>query len=399
MNDDLLEGLEPDTGVMIDDPTPAGKDPQKQHSWTRLKTYETCPFLYKSIYPDKRKGELNPIMIVGRVVHEAVAIYNDHCIKMKVTSDHEKHKEFAWQAIENSNLPAEYYDEVFEMVKSYADSHEVDLESVVGAEEKLAVNRKFEQVPWDDPDVWFRAILDYVQISGHIAKITDYKTGWAMVTDPFQLDIYAWMIKKIYPQVTDIQIEVDYLRHEFQKTWTISDEDMPRIEKKLLTATRRIEKDKKFEPNVGIQCSYCPMWYCCPAMKAKDIPFKMPGSAKDAVALALELEKLARMASEAKKVLRTYVDKHGALEAGGRLFEFRASVKYEFDDVNELLVALDKEGVSLLDYVNVNYKKIKTLFSNAIIADLVKQLGTKHISVQFTSTKAKTPKKAVTDEA
>ena len=90
MSEELAEaGLEPDAGVLTDDPSTA-PDPQKIHSWTRINTFETCKFLYKGIYIDLRKGEKNPLMIVGHVVHEAVGLYNQHCIKQRVASDHDK---------------------------------------------------------------------------------------------------------------------------------------------------------------------------------------------------------------------------------------------------------------------------------------------------------------------
>ena len=301
--------------------------------------------------------------------------------------------------MENSNLPAAFHDDVFGLVKAYVDSHEVDIESVIGAEERIAIDRDGKQVDWDDPTAWFRAILDYLQISGHVAKITDYKTGWAMITNPFQLEIYAWLVKVLYPQVTDFQIEIDYLRHEFQKSITFGDDDVERIGERVASKIRTIEKETEFEPQVSIACSYCPLWYCCPAMKATDIPFKTPTDEGTAVTLALELEKLTRLKAEAQKVLRLWCDKSGALEAGGRLFQFKPSITYDFPDINDLLVKLDEHGVNLLEYVNVDNRKLKTLYSRPEIEQLVKAIGEKKVSVRFSTTKAKSEKKETAAEA
>lgn len=380
-------GIEVDAGV-IPDIEKGELQPSRTHSWSRLSMFQNCPQQWKLMYMDKKKGEVNPLTNVGRVCHDAIGRYNNHCIKNKLTSDFDKWKEFAWQAIENSDLPPEYNNEIFKLMEQYAQTHEVDLESVVGAEEKFAINKNREQVDWLAPDVWLRIVIDYLQISGNVAKITDYKTTWAMKSDPFQLMIYAWAIKQIYPHVTDFQIEIDYIRHEFQVCQTFTEEDLADIERAILAKINRVEAEERFEPNIGVQCSYCPVWYACPAMSDTTIRrFQLPKSYIEASGLALELEKYSRMAGEIKKVLKEYCDNAGELTAGGRVYRFNVSNKYEFE-ISEMIMALNEMGIDFLEYLVVDYRKFKALMRDERVATVVKRMGTKKVSLTFTSKKA-----------
>jgi CRISPR/Cas system-associated exonuclease Cas4 (RecB family) len=387
-NDELLEsGIEPDAGVILDDEPEVAK-PQLVHSWTRINVFQHCPYQYKAIYLLKKKGEVNPLMIVGRVTHQAIANYNKHCLRIGADSDFGSWEQCSWDAIKESNLPAELNQEVLDMVKAYAQSHTVPQESVVGAEEEIAINRAGEQVDWLAKDVWVRVIIDLLQIQGNICKITDYKAGYAMKSDPFQLMIYAWVVKKLYPQVTDFQIELDFVRHEWQKLYTFSETDIDHIEKSVLAKIENIEKEEKFDPTIGVQCAYCPVWYCCPAMKAGDVTkWTLPKEEPEAIQLALEYEKYSRLASEAKKVLKEYCDTKGDLLAGGRRYGFNVSKKFEFD-IKELFVELDQKGIDLLEYLTLDYRKFKTLLYREDILKLAKGIGQSKMSVSFTAKKA-----------
>jgi len=386
-NELMDSGVDPDAGVEID-LEPVAEKPQLVHSWTRINTFQTCPMLYKLVYLLKRKGFVNPIMVIGRVAHQAIGEYNNHCLKNKVESDFLKWKDFGYKALTESNLDPELNAEALRLVEQYAQSHIVSQESTVGAEEEIAVNKNWEQVDWLSPDVWLRVILDFLQIQGNICKITDYKTGWSMKADPFQLKIYALVIKKLYPQVTDFQIEIDYIRHEWQKMFTLTDEDIEEIERAVLSKIAKIESEEKFEPSIGVQCSYCPVWFACPAMKIGDVrKYVVPSKQDEAVALALEYEKYSRLASEVKKILKEYCDVEGDLIAGGRQYGFRVSNKFEFD-IKDLYVALDEIGIDLLDYLTLDYRKFKALLHNANVLKVAKSIGEKKVSVTFSAKKA-----------
>lgn len=358
-------------------------------SWTKIQDYEMCPFMFKCKHIDKRITEVNPLMIVGRVTHHAINLYNTHCLKNKIEHDFDKWKECAYLALESESLDAEHYPEVLEMVKNYAESHMVVLECAIGSEEHIAVTRDFKECEWTDPKAWFRVVIDYLQIAGDVARITDYKAGWLLTAPKMQLEIYAWIVKKIYPQVSMFEVELDFVRHEYQEDFHIEEEELADIEKKILSKINKIEKDSEYKPSVGIACTYCGCWRWCSAMKEEDIGFKMPTDEKSAVELALKVEKHSKMLSEAKKILKVYCDNKGEVIAGGKKYGFTVSNSYDFEDISALISRADEVGVDIFGCLSVNNKKLKPLLDNEGMKKIVEELGKKDVSVTFTSKKYK----------
>jgi len=358
-------------------------------SWSKINDYLTCPFMFKCKYIDKRKLEVNPMMIVGRVTHNALNIYNSHCLDKGLEHDFEKWEECAYMALEQENLPPENYQEVFDMVKQYAQSHTISLECTVGAEEEIAIDKDGKQVEWLDPSVWFRGAIDYLQIQGDFAKITDYKAGWVLSAPKMQLEIYAWLVFKIYPHVSSFEVEIDFVRHEYQVSFRIEAEDIPAIEKKILTKIHKIESDTKFDPTVNTACTYCGCWHWCPAMKKEDMGLHMPEAESEAVELALKLEKHEKMASEAKKLLRMYCDNKGSLIAGGKVFGFSVSNSWEFDAVEDLITKADEEGFDIFDALTVDNRKFKKYLNNPALRKVAQEIGKKKVTVSFGSKKHK----------
>jgi len=157
-----------------------------------------------------------------------------------------------------------------------------------------------------------------------------------------------------------------------------------------LSKTTKIENDTKFEPNVGVACSYCGCWQYCSAMKREDVVFKMPENDKEAISAALELEKYTRLASEAKKVLKVYCDKAGGLIAGGREWLFNPSSKWVFKNIGELIIEAEKVGVDIFDILSIDNARLKKkMIFNEKFKDVVEKLATKKVTISFTSKKYK----------
>ena len=360
------------------------------HSWTKISDYSTCPAMYKMKHLEKMPQEANPLMLVGRVTHNAINIYNKHCLKNRVEHDFEMWKPSAYLALEQENLPSENYAEVLEMVKNYADSHTVPLESTLGSEEMVAVTRDYKECAWDSPDAWFRIVADLLQIAGDMGKITDYKAGWLLTAPKFQLQIYACILSKIYPQVSVWDVEWDFTRHEYQTGFRIEQEELEDIEKMILTKTNRIEKEVKFKCQVGIACSMCSFWHWCPAMKqGREVMFKMPKTLAEANKLASDLEIYTRWKEESQKLLKQYCDEQGEIITGGRKFGFNVSNKWEIADVSELIVRAEEIGMDIFDVLTVHNTKLKRHMDNPKFVELLKDIGRKKVVVSFSSKKYK----------
>ena len=367
----------------------SGEKKPMAYSWSRINSFEKCPFMFKMQYIDKKVTEINPIMVVGRVVHDAINIYNKHCLKANVENDFDRWEECADLALAKENLPEEYYDETLKMIKSYAQSHSIGLESVVGSEEEIAINRKFEQVDWNADDVWFRGIIDYLQIMDLFGKITDYKTGWLMSVPKFQFKIYAWLISKIYPHLTKFEVEIDFVRHEFSKSFHVEADEIPEIEKRLLGKINKIEMETEFEPTVGEACNYCGCWRWCPAMKEKDVVYKVPTTKDEAIKLAQVLEKHNKMRAEVTKILKAYCDDHDRVITGGLQYGYIPTESWEIKDIDTLLVKADEVGLDMFQVLSVDGRKLKKLLKDEKVQKLIQSVGAIKKSVRFTTKKYK----------
>jgi len=363
-----------------------------RHSWTRISDYQACPFMWKMMHIERKVREDNPVMATGRAIHKAIAIYNQHCLDTQATHDFPFWEAAYKQALREEPLDQEYYSTVAGMMKAYAESHEIDMDSAIGAEEKVALTREFKPTEWMAKDVWFRLIIDYLQIRGTVARITDYKAGWLLTTRKMQLKLYAWAIKKVYPQVTDFEMVIDYVRHEHQEVFHINESELPGIEEELLIITAQIEADTKHKPQVGISCTYCSCWRWCPAMKEEDVPFKLPTNHEEAQAIAVRVEKFTKLKDEATKVLKEYCNQFGEVDAGGKNYGFRPSHTWIFKNIPELIAKMDDKGIDIFSCLSVNNTQLKKeMRKNEIIKAVVENVGDKKISVSFTGKKIKAP--------
>ena len=214
-----------------------------------------------------------------------------------------------------------------------------------------------------------------------------------MEADPFQGEIYAWLIHKLYPQVTKVLVEMDFVRHEWQKTYMIEEEDFEVIEKKILTKTRKIEKETKFKPNVGVPCTYCGCWRWCPAMSGDDVKFKMPTSKEEAIEMALHVERFTKLKAESTKILKNWCDKFGAMTAGGRLWYFNVSKAVEVKDVEDFIVQSNEIGVDVFDCLSVSGTELKKRMNEPLVKELVEKTGRQKVTVKFANKKEPKPKK------
>jgi len=364
------------------------------HSFSKIQKYEQCPFMFKCVSIDRKAQELHPILIAGRVVHDAIRLYWRHCLKNAVSQDFPKWEECAYLALEKESLPTQFYPEVMKMVEDYASGHEIDLGSAVGVEEEIAIRRDGTQCGWTDDDVWFRGVLDYLQIWGDYAKITDYKSGYKTDVDPLQFEIYAWLVNKIYPQVTRFLIEMDFVRFDYQKYFEIHAEDLPVIERKVLTKTSKIEKETKYKPTISEACTWCGCWRWCPAMKPEDVVYQMPDTKDKAASLALEVLKYKKLNSVAKSVLKNYCDKFGNVVSGGQLWHFAVSHSWEVKDVEAFIVKANELGVDIYDCLKVDNSAVKKRMENeSLMVELLRETGKRKVSIKFGDKKYVEPKK------
>ena len=75
-------------------------------------------------------------------------------------------------------------------------------------------SKKLVRCEMDDPNCWFRAILDWVKVDGEFAEVADWKTGKVKPTK--QLQFYAWVIMLAHPEVKKVKGTFHWINYKDQ---------------------------------------------------------------------------------------------------------------------------------------------------------------------------------------
>jgi hypothetical protein len=91
------------------------------------------------------------------------------------------------------------------------------------------VDNELVRCEMDDPDVWFRAILDWVKVDedNKSAEVADWKTG--RVKPSKQLQLYAWIIFLAYPTVEKVKCTFHWINYNDQLPQWFHRKDMEKL--------------------------------------------------------------------------------------------------------------------------------------------------------------------------
>lgn len=132
-------------------------------------------------------------------------------------------------------------------------------------EHEMVFTESLEPTGWWEPDAWLRNKADVLVIDSSVAVLIDWKTG-KRNPDPFQMELYAAAVFKLYPEVQRVVTSFVWL-----KSLETDKDEFVRSQQNSLWATvmgkiRRIYD--AYENNVwparpsGL-CGYCPARHDC----------------------------------------------------------------------------------------------------------------------------------------
>ena len=107
-------------------------------------------------------------------------------------------------------------------------------------EQKLALNREFEPTGYFDPDVFVRAILDYVKVHKNRALIVDHKTG-KMFEGYDQLELAAACISPYMPEITEFRLAYYWTKEKKLTHKKLEAVDLPEVWNKFLPRVQRLQ--------------------------------------------------------------------------------------------------------------------------------------------------------------
>jgi len=209
-------------------------------------------------------------------------------------------------------------------------------EHVVGIEMDLAVDRNTNPCDYDSPDAIFRGKLDMVEIDGHTARVTDYKTQMNIlnrekIDDHFQLSLYAWMLHKKYPHLKEIYVQIYYMRYGFAQKSIRPLELLADVQKELKLRIMAIENYADFKPRPCEFCSICSYKTICPVLdEIESAGFPVIREVKDRTVIAGRYLMLTELLKEYKKVISDDIGANGAISVPGIEIGFYPNEKTEW---------------------------------------------------------------------
>jgi len=237
-------------------------------SYTRIKTFLTCPkqFYYK--YVEGRVPAPTQVMIKGS----------------------NKHKEIA-----KGEIP-EFFKPAFS---------------------KNFLNPVFEEtLKYDFLTFELQGVIDCYSINNSIAcSIADWKL-MALPNSDEQLKLYALLLSKKYPDLEFFTAFFVSIKGGFYKRYTYSKEDIQEFENWLIETADTIQSTKDFLPTPGEHCAYCPFIKDCykENQLTQDVSTTAITSLEQAIELAQKVLIAENFLKQVKEQLKTFLIENGLEE-------------------------------------------------------------------------------------
>ena len=323
------------------------------YSYSKLKIYLDCPRAFKFKYVDKIKILEEPeYFIVGRLKHEILIEGYLWCLKNK--KDNVGGMTGLYKNVfSRYNLDMEKEERIKEEMENYLSGKEFLLEPIPQIESEIAIDGEGNSCDFWDEKCWLRGIVDVLRKDQHQAKIIDYKTGYSFYRDKFQLDFYAYLIWKLFPDLQRLQVELDFVNFDWQKTYEIDLYNIEDIGDKVRGMIGKVEGDREYKPQVGSKCQNCEYWEYCEAFKGKKtVKQEDKGQILETV---IVMEKKLK---ELKEVLKNHCEKYGEVICNDMRAHFKETEKILWN-VPELLKRCEGDGVDIIPALSIDNRKIK----------------------------------------
>ncbi len=198
------------------------------HSYSAMKTFNTCPRQYKALYVDRsHKRAPSPALDKGIRYHEA---------------------------LENT---VRYGQSLPKYLKRWESLAYKLHEGGAQAEVKLATDREGNPCDFFDTDrAWLRGAIDVDWEQQSSCLEIDWKTG-KVYPDPLQADVYATMKWAQNPDLR-INFKLVFLDHDTVVPVHPDREAVNRVKDQL----RRIEAEQTYPPRPCFACRFCPVTEC-----------------------------------------------------------------------------------------------------------------------------------------
>ena len=250
------------------------------YSHSRLSCFEQCPLKFKFSYIDKVETEVEETVeaFLGSRVHETLEkLYKD--LKFQKLNTLKELLDFynkSWKENWNESIVIvrkEYDQENYRkmgekfIIDYYNRYNPFNQSRTIALETERTVELD------DGHNIHIR--IDRLSLADdNVYEIHDYKTSNKLPTqddldNDRQLAIYAYGIKKMYPDAQKIELMWHFLAFDKEMTSKRKPEQLEVLRKEILDLIAKIESEQKFPSNVSTLCDWCEFQALCPEWKHK----------------------------------------------------------------------------------------------------------------------------------
>jgi len=250
------------------------------YSHSRLSCFEQCPLKFKFDYIDKVETEIEETVeaFLGSRVHESLEkLYKD--LKFQKMFSLKELLDFfnsEWKKNWNDAIVIvrdEYEEENYRKMgekfitdyynryKPFSQTKTIALETerTVDLNDKHKIHIRIDRLALANDTIY---------------EIHDYKTSNSLPTQEYldndrQLAIYAYGIKKMYPDAKKVKLVWHFLAFDKEMSSERTPKQLEDLKKEVIELIEKIESCKEFPSNVTALCDWCEFQMVCPEWKHK----------------------------------------------------------------------------------------------------------------------------------
>ena len=223
-------------------------------SYSRLSTFEQCPYKFKSQYIDKDYPDdsNNPAFVKGSQIHGQLEDYI-----VWLNSDQSGEQPVLGSIAQNA--------------KAMIDDLHKASEGNIFPEKQIAVDQNWNKCDWFDKPhvVKYRAIIDTLVFLGPILLIIDWKTGKFRAyeaSDTSQLRLTAAILFNLYPKVEKIVTSYMFVEHQRTVKLEFTRDDIGELMAPFDHAHYVVNSEQDFDFKKNRFCNWC-LSKTCPIRK------------------------------------------------------------------------------------------------------------------------------------
>lgn len=363
-------------------------------SWSKVSTFD-CPLRWSLKYQRQIEEAPSPPLEFGSAFHEFAALYVTACAERHVPADPDLAPPLIEQTLRSygSRLTMDQTEEMRELAMTWARRTDIPADATVRAEVEFAINQDCEPRGWWDEDTYFRGRLDVLALGpGSRVRVRDHKTNWAISSDAdkraaAQLAIYAFLAFRLVPDVSEVEVETDYVRWGVRKSRVVTREEAEGAMRALEARMEAIVWTTEFLPRPGSSCGICGYKAVCPMANGEMAGAGTIFDEVSAINTASELTAITARRDELTTALKDWVDAHGPVTASDMVWAYHPATNYKYP-VEEVATLLAEHERPPLSAMAVDATAVKKLLKDEKLGPRLEELRVANSYTKFGQKKA-----------